>query len=440
MRQRDEKLGRALRDLDVPEHDPAFFAELRGQLAEVEPHRVRRERRRPLVLRAGAVAMVATVVVAVALFRDGGGEGPAPRLGTAPATAAEVRATALRSWAALRSLSGRAVVRVRIAPEEPVAVQRFTFAMTARGDLITRDADGRRSVYDAAAGTEVILGDPNVGQPYMRRGLAPAAPDAHPSEELLQRSLGAVVRALRAGRSSSVREVQFEGRPAWELRVAVPVNKLGYSGDRLQVVVDRESGLPLRSRETYRGRLVQQLRLMDLRVDGDVSVKLPEVPAGSEPLVTDDGFRRTPAAEVAAAAGYPPLVPGWVPKGFTRAETATAHEARATGSEGMNPPSLDVVSAVWRRGLDRMLVTTRRVGPDPQAWADPLSAGEGYLTKPEPVRLESGALAGASGELLLDPRATPHLWARTDKLVVTVSGDLSRAELLRVASSLRRGG
>jgi hypothetical protein len=37
---------------------------------------------------------------------------------------------------------------------------------------------------------------------------------------------------------------------------------------------------------------------------------------------------------------------------------------------------------------------------------------------------------------VLSPRATPHLWALTDDLVVTVGGDLSRAELLRVAGSL----
>jgi hypothetical protein len=325
-----------------------------------------------------------------------------------------------------------------MAPGEPVVRQTFTFTMTARGDLRTRDSSGRRSAYDAAAGTEVILGDPNAGRPYVRRGLAPAAPDAHPSEELLQRSVAAVVRALRAGRSSSVREIDFAGRPAWALRVAVPVNKLGYSGDRLEVVVDRSSGLPLRSRETFRGRLVQQLRLTSLRANDDVRITLPAVRDGSATLVTDDGFRRVPPSGVARAVGYAPLTPQWVPRGFTRAETVTAREAQVTGTEGMNPRSRDVVSAVWRRGLDRLVVTTRRTGPDPSVWADPLAAGEGYLTTPETVRFRGGALAGTTGELLLDPRATPHLWALAGQLVVTVSGDLSRAELLRVAASLRR--
>ena len=50
------------------------------------------------------------------------------------------------------------------------------------------------------------------------------------------------------------------------------------------------------------------------------------------------------------------------------------------------------------------------------------------------------ALAGARAELLLAPRATPHVWAVTPELVVTVNGDLTRAELLRVTETLRRDG
>jgi hypothetical protein len=34
------------------------------------------------------------------------------------------------------------------------------------------------------------------------------------------------------------------------------------------------------------------------------------------------------------------------------------------------------------------------------------------------------------------PRGIPHLWAKTERLVVTVGGDLGRAELVRVAESL----
>jgi hypothetical protein len=32
----------------------------------------------------------------------------------------------------------------------------------------------------------------------------------------------------------------------------------------------------------------------------------------------------------------------------------------------------------------------------------------------------------------------PHLWARTDNLVVTVGGQLSRAEIIRINEALER--
>ena len=106
--------------------------------------------------------------------------------------------------------------------------------------------------------------------------------------------------------------------------------------------------------------------------------------------------------------------------------------------EAGNPPSTDVVSLSFRRGLDQMLVTTRRrdVAGRPDAWTDPLATGERFRDRPEPVVLGRGTLSGVEAKLLLMPRNVPHLWARGDELVVTVSGDLGRAELVRVAESL----
>jgi hypothetical protein len=49
-------------------------------------------------------------------------------------------------------------------------------------------------------------------------------------------------------------------------------------------------------------------------------------------------------------------------------------------------------------------------------------------------------LSGVEANLLIVPPAIPHIWALTDELVVTVAGDLDRAELLRVAESLERQG
>jgi hypothetical protein len=89
-----------------------------------------------------------------------------------------------------------------------------------------------------------------------------------------------------------------------------------------------------------------------------------------------------------------------------------------------------VVSLSYRRGIDQFLVTTRLRGTG--AWHDPLASPQGFVDHPE--RVSAG---GLQASLVLSPHTTPHLWALTSALVVTVGGDLSRDELLAVARSLR---
>ena len=79
-----------------------------------------------------------------------------------------------------------------------------------------------------------------------------------------------------------------------------------------------------------------------------------------------------------------------------------------------------------------MIVTTRRVGNDADAWADPLDLNENV-----PARGRAIEFAGFRGWLALAPGQIPHVWGLDANLVVTVSGDLSAAELERVAKSLR---
>jgi hypothetical protein len=70
------------------------------------------------------------------------------------------------------------------------------------------------------------------------------------------------------------------------------------------------------------------------------------------------------------------------------------------------------------------------------SWSDPFAI-EGVRDDRARLRLSFGALEGARAELVVGPRSIPRLWALTDELVVTVSGDLTRAELLQAAESLR---
>jgi hypothetical protein len=165
----------------------------------------------------------------------------------------------------------------------------------------------------------------------------------------------------------------------------------------------------------------------------------PDFRPDAEPNDLELGFRRVELDQIDQIVGYDPLVPAWLPVGYRPAEVAV-HPASGTprGVEGSNPPSTDVVSLSHRPGLDQMLVTARRrdVPGWRDGWMDPLATGEGYRDRPERVALSRGGLSGVEAKLLLVPRNVPHLWAFGDELVVTVSGDLTRAGLLRVAGSL----
>lgn len=80
-----------------------------------------------------------------------------------------------------------------------------------------------------------------------------------------------------------------------------------------------------------------------------------------------------------------------------------------------------MVSVAYRRGFDRIVVTTRATGaaaaarlPSPGSgsvtcWADPLASGEGILDQPERFTVAGGALAGAQAELHARSRPAPHL-------------------------------
>jgi hypothetical protein len=237
-----------------------------------------------------------------------------------------------------------------------------------------------------------------------------------------------------------VRETVHTGRPAWRLDIDVVPNAIvpEFSGDHLEIVVDRETGIPVRVVETRNGEFRRELRIEGLAVNAEPApgAFALEFPPGAEVMESDEGFRRVELGAVEGLAGYEPLVPAWVPEGYELAEVAVAQEAFPTGAEAGNAVSRKVVSLAYRRGLDRFLVTTRlALGA---SWDDPLATGEGFVDEPERITIRRGALAGMEAELLIAPRSLPHVWALAADLVVTVGGDLSRAELIRVTESLAR--
>ncbi len=426
---RDEALGAALRELDLPEHRPEFERELQ-QLLERER---RRTSRRPYVAwgaRAAVAAFVAGVIVAVVMPR--GGSGPSVAL------AARVKAKAAAALAEGRTLRGVIVSRFRRGRLE---VSRWSFAMNGRGDLRSTALDGSGDyVFDASGGVlrsysvSAALGSgPHFAS--VVTGEAPGPPDGGPGDAFLQRQLGAVVRALLAAQDPAVRETTFEGRKAWHVVLTTQPNRWYGDHDRLDVIIDQETGIALRALYTLRGEFESELRVERLIVDRPLPPKTFTLrfPGGKEVLRSDDGFRRVPLERASSVVRYDPLVPDSVPDGYHLVDVAVAREPAP--ADPINPPSRDVVSLSYRRGFDQFIVTTRRRGDG--AWRDPLGPPPGLMAHPEPVALHGGALDRVAGHLDVDPRTIPHVWALTPKLVVTVSGDLSRAELLEVVQSLR---
>src|SRR5262249_23087984 len=152
-------------------------------------------------------------------------------------------------------------------------------------------------------------------------------------------------------------------RDAWVLAVDTVPNAIvpQFSGDRLEITVDQESGMPVRVLETKDGKFLRELRIRDLAVNGRFEPGTFDraFPAGADVSRTNGGFQQVAPSDVAGVIGYQPLVPSWVPDGYRLAEVAVAREAAPTGTEAGNPISRLVVSLSYRRGLDQFLVTTR---------------------------------------------------------------------------------
>jgi hypothetical protein len=426
---RDAALGAALRELHVPDHRSGFEQELQ-QLLKREQALASRRRYRAWGLRAAVGAAVLALVLVLAVTR----------LASGPALASRVQAKAAAALAEGRTMRGVIVWRL-VRPQAQVS--RWRFAMTAQGDLRATALDGSAdSVYDAPAGVLRVL---NVAEALESRhrfasvvtGVPPGPPDGGPSaDDFVQRRLGSIVRILVAARDPRVTETVFEGRKAWQVALPTEPNRAYADFDRIDVTIDQETGIVLRAVYTLHGELQSELRVERFVVDRPLApstFRLRFRP-GAEVLRSDEGFRRVSLARAPSVVGYGPLVPERVPDGYRLAEVAVARRSD-TAQQVENPPSRAVVSLSYRRGFDQFLVTTRRRGSG--HWRDPLGPPTGLQAHPESVTLHGGALDGVTAQLEIDPRTTPHLWALTPTLVVTVSGDLTRDELLAVAQSLR---
>jgi len=475
MTDRDDLLGRQLRALDVPEHGPDFFARLAQRLNEgTVPDRRRRPRpswQPPILVGLAAAAVILVMVAASTMFTGSGGSGRNPFVPQPPQTrlinATEVRERVSTAFSSLRSLSGEVTIECAVsvsscAPPDGGGrtTLRWSFVTTAAGDERITGIGRQDDVSYSAARREQRAVTAN-GRPNNQviTNLPPGPPDFAAQRSVLRRDVASVVRAfLSTTEDVPVTEVTEGDRPAWRLVTPVTPNKLagpGNSGDQLEVVVDRQSGFPLRITETLGTKFLNEVRLSNLVVDGPVDPAsfLLDLP-GDRAVRQDAGFRSVPLDQVAGVVGYTPLLPApaSLPPGYQLAEVTVAGQAQSTGSEGANPQSRRVVSVAYRRGFDRIVVTTRLTGSSPRCsitlpgsdattcWADPLASGEGFADQPDRYTVAGGALTGARAEVVISPRGAPHVWTIDSRLVVTVAGDATAAELRSMADSFAPAG
>ncbi|RDI73390.1 hypothetical protein Gocc_2990 [Gaiella occulta] len=443
--ERDEQLGAALRELDLPPLPADFYPLLRRRL---DAERAARAARRRVVLAAAALLLAGSAAAAVLLALPA----RAP-LAPSEALAGRVKVRVIAAFGSAQTLRARLVTAIP-GPDGTRTSISATVVLSARGDYrwservpTRRGAPPERneSSFDAAAGVGRSF---SAGGEFKRpsgeeyQGLAAGSPDAYNESPFLGQ-LRAVVRSVREEGRLRVREVRIGGRPAW--RVALPLTRYlagnpggvspSLSPDRLIVVIDRESGFPLRIVEQRRGRVLSETRVLSLRLDEPVAPGTFRLhyPPGTELRRREDvGFRRLPLSRAGSVVGYRPLVPGWLPAGFRLAQVSVARGTLPTAL-GANPPSRGVVSLVYRHGFEQLIVTTR--ARTRGGWHDPF-ASPWLRFRPRRLTLQEGALAGARAELVVDGRTTPHLWALGTHLVITVAGDATPAELVRVASSL----
>ena len=456
--ERDKELGERLRRLEVPKHGAGFLADLQADI-EMMPvtKRERARHRRWGWLRLVWIPIPVAAAILGLLWAFAGPLGIdwlRPQIVSAAeitqkATSAVASAGALR--ATLVVVGGPAAERDGGAYLGPIEVdsqqQRFLFILTAEGDYridrLPEGTDDFSMSYDHRTGVEgSVYRDEiaKVSEGWERTGLAAGRPDPSASS---WSDLGAALRALRESPDAVIEEGLYRGRPAWTLSTAMQVNRISLAGpDHVDVTVFKETGFPVRAVYTRDGELLMEWRLEDLEIDPvlDDEVFTLEFPTEIETESTDYGFRRVDlsdiAAEAASVVGYAPILPAQVPVGFVLTDVGVAEVGQASGKEGMNPPAPGVVSAMYRRGFEQLAVSTRLVGDDPSLWSDPLASGEGFIDRPETVTVATGAFAGRKAEILVSGTTVPHLWTMNDDLVVTVSGDLTRDELLAIAESL----
>jgi hypothetical protein len=443
---RDELLGAALVRLPLPPHRAGFLDEL-WALVDAPPARSAERgggRRRRIFALAAAVAAVAVIAIVFVLTGVPGLHRSAP----ATATAREVAA---RMSISLRSLHGLRGSYVSDWGEGRAAGSFVVDAEgNARWDARTTHADdvGGQSrgvmIYNAAEHEVLDYGWDKTTAGTDRTGTRKTpTPTELELFGLPFRSMAGLVRAALASGDPDIRieDTIFEGRAAWQASFAG--RAFGDSLRGVDVIVDKQTGVLLRYRHQGEspGETAWIYTVRRLRVD-------PPLPEALFATTTPDGFvipDVTSAAfcsltEAKARTGLVPLVASATPGGFRLVASATFPRVSTeqdffSTTPASEPASETEVMLQYRLGLDSYTILQAPVVERDLAV---LARQERRLARVPTRRsevLESGAFAGERAQTWFTT-AGGFLQVHSASRCVRISGDLTRQELLAVATAL----
>jgi hypothetical protein len=301
---------------------------------------------------------------------------------------------------------------------------------------IAYDATTGRHVQIARVGAAASAEHPRA---FITTGVPGGGPDRRIARPEPLDPIADFVVALARAKDPHITSGTVAGRAAWHYDGPTVRDRLGGEGapDHAVVDVDQASGVLL-SHTTKVGDLVVNSFTASGVAVSDVTDRSKyqlEPPATANRQNVAIGFVPKTLDEAADGLPYALLVPGQLPDGFTLESVSVDRDvATSTGPEGMNPPAKEVVAITWVNGADRFAVTLRPKGAD--QWDDPFGA-EGLVPDAKSVSLPLARRAPLDGKVIVDAPLVPHLWGITGDIVVTVSGDLSRADLERVVGSLQ---
>ena len=387
-------------------------------------------------MRKGVAASLLVSLFALNAVGCAGGSRPAlqPAPSAPPSTAqpqlSDVQAAIRRGLASLESFrADLTLVRARIPGDVRVTVERTAAGLFKE----VQSAPDVESVFfsDARAGRKVsyTAPPPGKGGPSARQETnvdvgSPSRPILHeiPLDPV------ELAREVLGWEEARVNRDEVAGRAVWVVQGSTP-NTL----PELRVVtIDDQTGLAMRFDALQAGQPEYQVQVENLATHLDAEPSYA-VPGGTTIYRGDMGHVRMTLQEAGRAAGLAPLVPEWLPPGFTQAEVAS------TTSVARGPKR---ISVAFRRGMDVIVLHVTPGPVTPRAPGITIARGErdpeGNLSVPrreERRRLSAGALAGVDAEVSFG-RAT-GLSAANETLMVNVVGDVTGDEITRLAESLR---